>query len=71
MSETVTLYRPTGPKELALVANSGFRPVLKSVHRPARPRAVQDVGPSTGDGHSLAQLLLRLELLPHGRDLSL
>ena len=25
MSETVTLYRPTGPRELALVANSGFR----------------------------------------------
>lgn len=23
--ETVTLYRPTGPKELALVAESGFR----------------------------------------------
>lgn len=25
MSETVTLYRPTGPKELELVAGSGFR----------------------------------------------
>ncbi|SRR6266404_872074 len=25
MEETVTLFRPTGPKELALVAASGFR----------------------------------------------
>lgn len=25
MSETVTLYRPTGPRELELVASSGFR----------------------------------------------
>ncbi len=25
MTDTVTLYRPTGPKELALVAASGFR----------------------------------------------
>jgi hypothetical protein len=25
MEETVTLYRPTGPNELALVAESGFR----------------------------------------------
>jgi hypothetical protein len=25
MQETVTLFRPTGPKELALVAASGFR----------------------------------------------
>ncbi|MGM9479977.1 hypothetical protein ACS5PN_02145 [Roseateles sp. NT4] len=25
MSDTVTLYRPTGPQELALVASSGYR----------------------------------------------
>ncbi len=25
MSETITLYRPTGPKELALVKDSGFK----------------------------------------------
>lgn len=25
MSETITLYRPTGPEELALVASSGYR----------------------------------------------
>jgi hypothetical protein len=25
MSETITMYRPTGPKELALVRESGFR----------------------------------------------
>ena len=25
MTETVTLYRPTGPKELALVKDSGYK----------------------------------------------